>query len=87
MVTIKTNTTNDGSNKKFVKITKDSNLGEVVYRYPDVAEVLMDYGLHCVGCMLNAYDSIEAGAQVHGMTDQEIEEMVARINEVAEFGE
>ncbi len=69
------------------KITKDSNLGEIVQKYPDLAEVLLDYGLHCVGCFASAYDSIEMGAKVHGMTDAEISEMVGRLNEVIETGE
>jgi len=69
------------------KITKDSNLAEVVYKHPESAEILLDYGLHCIGCVASAYDSIEAGAKVHGLSDKEIEEMVQRINEVIKFGE
>lgn len=69
------------------EITKDSNLAEVVYKYPETAEVLMDYGLHCVGCFASAYDTIEAGAKVHGLSDKDIEEMVVRINEVIKFKE
>ena len=78
---------NDKKVKELVKITKDMNLGEVVYKYPESAEVLTDYGLHCVGCFANAFDSIEAGAKIHGMSDDEIEEMVERVNEVINFGE
>ena len=78
---------NDKKEKELVKITKDMNLGEVVYKYPESAEVLTDYGLHCVGCFANAFDSIEAGAKIHGMSDDEIEEMVERVNEVINFGE
>ena len=33
------------------------------------------------------FDSIEDGAKVHGMSDEEIDEMVERINEVIEFDE
>jgi len=32
-------------NKTEIKITKDMNLGEVVFKYPEAAEVLIDYGL------------------------------------------
>jgi hybrid cluster-associated redox disulfide protein len=70
-----------------MKITKDSNLAEVIYKYPKIAEVLMDYGLHCVGCAASGYDTIEAGAKVHGLSDKEIGEMVERVNEVIKFGE
>lgn len=70
-----------------VLVRKDMNLGEVVFKYPQVAEVLIDYGLHCVGCFANAFDTIEMGAKLHGMTDEEIDEMVARVNEVIAYKE
>lgn len=68
-------------------VTKETNLAELIFRYPEAAEVLLDYGLHCVGCVANSFDSVEAGAKVHGYTDVEIQEMVDRVNEVLEFGE
>ncbi len=63
------------------------NLAEVIFKYPDAAEVFTDYGMHCVGCFASSFDTIEAGAKVHGFTDKEIDEMVERVNEVAEFDE
>lgn len=73
--------------QNIVKITKDANLGEVVFKYPEVVEVLTDYGLHCVGCFASSFDTIEMGAKVHGMSDEEISEMLERVNEVIEFEE
>jgi hybrid cluster-associated redox disulfide protein len=72
---------------KFVKITKEQNIAEIVANYPAVAEVLLDYGLHCVGCFANVFDTIETGAKIHGFSDEETDEMVTRINELLEFGE
>ena len=69
------------------KITKEMNLGEVVFQHPQLSETLLDYGLHWVGCFANSFDTIEMGAKVHGMTDGEIDEMIARLNEVLEVGE
>lgn len=80
-------TQNKKNKKELVKITKDMNLGEVVYKYPETAEVLTDYGLHCVGCFANSFDTIETGAKIHGMGDDEVEEMIDRVNEVINFGE
>ncbi len=70
-----------------IVIEKDMNLGDLVIKYPIAAEVLLDYGLHCVGCFANAFDTIEMGARVHGMSDEEIAEMLDRVNEVINFGE
>lgn len=69
------------------KITKDYNLAKLIMDFPGTDEVLLDYGLHCVGCFANAFDSIEAGSKVHGFSDEEIQEIVDRLNEFVEFGE
>ena len=73
--------------KEEIKITKDMNLGEVAYKYPEAAEVLLDYGLHCVGCFASSFDTIETGAKVHEMSEDEINEMLDRINEVINYQE
>jgi len=74
-------------NKTEIKITKEMNLGEVVFKYPEAAEVLTDYGLSCVGCFASSFDTIEQGAKIHELSDEELEEMLERINEVINYGE
>lgn len=64
-----------------MQVTRDTNLGDLVKSYPQTGPVLLDYGLHCVGCFANAFDTIEMGARVHGMTDAEVDEMIAKVNE------
>jgi hybrid cluster-associated redox disulfide protein len=64
------------------KVTKTSNMADVVFKYPEAVEILLEYGLHCVGCAFAAADSIEEGAKVHGIADEDIDEMVERINKV-----
>lgn len=68
-------------------VTKDDNLATLIDEHPEVEEILYDYGLHCAGCALNAFDSVETGAKIHGIDDEEIQEMVDRINEVITSGE
>ena len=66
-----------------LKITKETNIGELAMEYPELAQVLVeDYGLHCVGCFASSFDTLEAGAQVHGMTEREIDEMIARLKRI-----
>ncbi|MBU0598385.1 DUF1858 domain-containing protein [Patescibacteria group bacterium] len=48
-------------------ITKKILMGELIEKYPGSAEVLADYGIHCIGCMFSPYESLEAGATVHGI--------------------
>jgi len=40
---------------------------EVVEKHPETVEVFMDHGLHCVGCAAARFESIEQGAEVHGI--------------------
>lgn len=67
------------------KITKKSNLEELVHQHPKVAKVLAeDYGLHCVGCMAARFDTLAQGAQIHGFDEKEIEEMIKKLNKMVE---
>ncbi len=67
---------------KKLKVNKDTNIAEVISEFPKVAEVMLGYGLHCVGCFANQFDTIEAGASIHGMDEDEIQEMIEEINMV-----
>ena len=58
----------------------DMTIGTVVEKYPDSAEVMLGYGLHCVGCAVNPYETIEQGAMGHGMSQETIEQMLSDIN-------
>ena len=62
-------------------ITENTLIAEVVERYPDVAEILtVDYGFHCVSCFAAEMETIAMGAAGHGMTDKEIQDMLASLN-------
>ncbi|MBU1500373.1 DUF1858 domain-containing protein [Patescibacteria group bacterium] len=66
---------------RFGGITKTINLGELVQHYPELVEVLVnDYGLHCVGCMAAAFETLEEGAKVHGFSAKEIDKIVKDLN-------
>lgn len=64
-----------------IKVTRGTNLGAVVRQWPQTAKVMLDYGLHCAGCFANQFDTVEQGAAIHGMSDDELNEMISRINE------
>ncbi len=65
-------------------IKKDMPLGEVVQKHPETAEILFKNGLHCVGCHVSAYETIEQGARAHGMDDTKIDTMLEDMNKAAE---
>lgn len=61
-------------------VTKDMVIADVLKKYPDVAVIMLEHGLHCVGCHANVFDTIEAGCKVHGLDDETVESMVTEIN-------
>lgn len=70
-------------NDKKNKITKDILILDLVETYPKVAEVLTEkYQFHCIGCMAASMETLEEGATVHGMTDDQIDEMVVELNKI-----
>ncbi len=65
-----------------MKITKDSNIGEIIANYPDAAKIITGkYNLHCMGCVAANFETIEAGAKAHGMDNKQIEMLIKDINE------
>ena len=64
-----------------MKIAKKINLQKLIKKYPKAAEILVNkYGLHCVGCMAAAFETLEQGAKAHGMSAGEIGKMVKELN-------
>ena len=68
--------------QKTKKITRESNIAELVMEHPEVSEVLLAFGLHCVGCFASQFDTIGQGAEIHGMPDDEINELLDEVNKV-----
>ena len=64
------------------KIKKETQINELLEKHPEAAEILMAYGLHCVGCHFSDLDTLEDGAAMHGMPDEEIELMIRDVNKV-----
>ena len=58
------------------QITKEMTIGEILRTNPDVAPVLMEAGMHCLGCPSAQAESLEEAAMVHGM---DISDMMDKI--------
>lgn len=50
-----------------MEIAPQTNINELVQALPIAAEVLGRFGLHCAGCGVNKYETIEQGAKAHGL--------------------
>ena len=53
-------------------------IGEIIRIDFNIVEILMDAGMHCVGCPSAQGESIEQACMVHGI---DADELVDRINE------
>jgi hybrid cluster-associated redox disulfide protein len=62
-------------------INKKDNLKEVVDNFPEVGQILLEYGLHCVGCHASASESILDGCKAHGLSDEKIDDLVKKANQ------
>ena len=65
-------------------ITKDMTIGDVVTKYPSCIEALQSAGVHCVGCHVSYTETLEQGFKGHGMSDEEVEMVVTRLNTAVE---
>lgn len=61
-------------------VTKEMTIGDVVAKYPESAEIMLSYGLHCIGCHVNPYESIEQGSLGHGMDEETVDKMIEDVN-------
>lgn len=65
-------------------ISKEMSLGNLVKDFPETVPVMLKYGLHCVGCHVAAFETLEQGAKAHGMSGQVIDKMIAEMNKAIE---
>ncbi len=72
-----------GNDNSFL-VTKDMLLMDILLAHPEVAPILMGYGLHCIGCHFSGYDTLEMGARIHGMDDETIGMMLKDVNMIIE---
>lgn len=64
------------------KITEKTPINSLLEKNPEIAEILMAYGLQCINCHFSDFDTLEDGAMMHGMPDEEIELMIKDVNKL-----
>ena len=55
-------------------VTKDMTIGQLLMEHPNVAPILMEIGMHCLGCPMSRGESIEDACAVHGTNADELVE-------------
>jgi hydroxylamine reductase len=63
-----------------MKITKKTRMSKILEEKPKVAKLLIETGMHCVGCPMAMQETLEQGCLAHGMNKKEIDELVKELN-------
>ncbi|MCK5025141.1 MAG: DUF1858 domain-containing protein [Nanoarchaeota archaeon] len=66
--------------KKDRLIREDMTIGNIVRGYPSAATVMMEYGLHCIGCHVAEWETLEQGCKAHGISKEEMDKMLDDLN-------
>lgn len=59
------------------KVTKEMTIAEIMEKNPEAIQKLSMLGLGCVGCHFASFDTLENGANIHGM---DVDELLEEIN-------
>lgn len=60
-------------------ITKDMTIGEALRTNPDIAPVLLEIGMHCLGCPSAQGETLEEAAMVHGIATEDLMARIAAV--------
>ena len=55
--------------EKRMVVTKDMTIGEILAADISIAPILMNAGMHCVGCPSSQGETLEEACMVHGMDE------------------
>ncbi len=68
------------------EVSRDMTIEEILSSFPDksqkLAQEITNAGLHCVGCQAATWETLEAGMLGHGFSEDEIDNLVVRLNSV-----
>ena len=60
-----------------MKFNKDTRIGEILEKAPEKANILLEIGMHCLGCPASQMDTLEEACAVHGI---DVNEVVEKLN-------
>lgn len=60
-----------------MNINKDTKIGEIIEKAPEKAEILLQAGMHCLGCPASQGETLAEACEVHGI---DVDELVNMLN-------
>jgi len=67
----------DKKGGQFMKIEKTTKIGELLEREPEKANILIEAGMHCLGCPASQAETLEEACHVHGI---DVEKLLKELN-------
>ena len=56
---------------------KDTKIGEIIEKAPEKAEILLEAGMHCLGCPASQEETLVEACMVHGI---DVEDLINKLN-------
>jgi hybrid cluster-associated redox disulfide protein len=66
--------------KSKLEVKKEMTFAQLLTKKPEAMNILFENGLHCIGCHMSAYETIEQGCLAHGMSKEDIENLIKQLN-------
>lgn len=63
-----------------MKITRKTNMNEILMKRPELAGLFLSSGMGCMGCPMAQLETVEDGCRAHGMRDKDIDNLIDRLN-------
>ena len=60
-----------------MKFDKNTRIGEILEIAPEKSEILLEIGMHCLGCPASQMETLEEACAVHGI---DVNEVVEKLN-------
>lgn len=72
-------------------ISRDILISEILAKNPNkssiLAEMLLDFGIHCIGCGASNFETLGQGVLGHGFSEQQLDKLINDLNKVIETGD
>ncbi|MGP1419223.1 MAG: DUF1858 domain-containing protein [Sphaerochaetaceae bacterium] len=63
-------------------VNEKTLIGEIVSQHPETVDILLEIGMHCLGCPASQAESLEDACAVHGLEAKPVlDALNARISE------
>lgn len=60
-----------------MKIERTTKIGDIVENEPEKVEILLNAGMHCLGCPASQEETLEEACEVHGI---DVDELLEQLN-------